>query len=224
MLFSLLALPAFGGPASIVVYDTTPGTVLSFTPLYAPGPSCPSVCLGGPAGFSFTSPNSATNVADVQIKLNFNSDASRSGTITVALYSNTSGPAPGSLIATLGTLAESSVTNGDNIYDFPVANGPALTPNTRYWVVVSDSNGSTAVSWAGQVGTGGTGVSGEYLGLNFFSQYAITFANNSAPPLIASVTVLPSISPTPAPSSLIAALIGLAFLAFYASRQRFART
>ena len=139
--------------------------------------------------------------------------------------SNTSGPAPGSFIATLGTIAESSVTSDADIYDFPVLNGPALTPSTRYWIVVSDSNGSSTVSMTGELGTVGTGVSGEYSGSALFSQFQVVRSNvDVSSAHIGSVTVLPSISPTPAPSSLIAALIGLAFLAFYASRQRFART
>jgi hypothetical protein len=137
------------------------------------------------------------------------------GSITVALYSSTTGspPAPLSQIAVLGTLSDTSLTSSPAVYDFPVPDIP-LAAGTRYWIMVSTSSDSIALwAWGADAGTG---VTAEY----FTNETGVH--PNSGLPYLMEVTVLPGVSVTPTPPSLILVLIGLGGIAFYFGMRRLA--
>lgn len=223
--FAFLATSAFG--QQVVVYNSTGNT---------PGGSDPVAFARSP-GDSFTNP-SASTLVDVKItlaKIGFPSigggaDAKykhapmarlrpraplSTGSITVALYSSTTGnpPAPSSQIAVLGTLSDTSLTGSTAVYDFPVPNIP-LAAGTRYWIVVSSSNDSIAYwAWGADAGTG---VTTEY----FFNYGAVH--PNSGGPYLMEATVGAPVPLAPVPPSLMLVLIGLGGIGFYFAMRRFA--
>jgi hypothetical protein len=78
---------------------------------------------------------------------------------TVALYAdNGSGHAPGNWIANLGSVLDTSLAPGDNVYTFP-ASGIPLSGSTLYWIVVSSTTGSIA-QWDYETGNAGLSVAG----------------------------------------------------------------
>jgi hypothetical protein len=88
---------------------------------------------------------SATNTAD-------------GGTISVALFSDAAG-APGTSVATLGTIDDSSLSTSAQTITFNVSSSPTLTAGTQYWIELLGT-GSSA-SWSYSTAATGTGVSGE---------------------------------------------------------------
>jgi hypothetical protein len=93
---------------------------------------------------SFSNGAGSFSLTDVKVVLNGNN--TDNGSLSVGLFSDSS-TSPGGLLDHIGSLSDSSLTaNCDCIYDFPVLPF-ALTANTRYWIGLSTSNGSSA-NWA----------------------------------------------------------------------------
>jgi hypothetical protein len=222
--FAFLAVSAFGQDA--VVYNSSGNAASDADP----------VATAGPLGDSFTNPSVSTLV-DVKITLaNTDPPGGRAtgqfkhatvarvrphlppstGSITVALWSSTTGgtPAPLSQIAVLGTLNDTSLTDVPTAYDFPVSGGITLAAGTRYWIIVSTAN--TSIAYWAYGADAGIGVTTEY-----WSDHDGSHPNTGEPYLM-EVTVLPSGSATPVPPSLMLVLLGLGGIAFYVGMRRFA--
>jgi uncharacterized protein (TIGR03437 family) len=159
-------------------------SVILFDELNAAYAGSDSVTMFGPLGESFSTGASAMSLTDVMVKLNIAQNnstfdtasrmrragsrsllkpaASSSGAVTIALYSN-NGLRPGTLVAQLGTVSDSSLPSGgaSQNFDLPVNPPIALTPNTMYWILLTASNNSIA-GWAWTTDTTGAGGANEY--------------------------------------------------------------
>jgi len=141
------------------------------------------------------------------------------GSITVALYSDND-TSPSGQLTVIGTLPDSSLptSSSGGAVDFPLATAYPLAANTRYWIGLTSSNDSVA-DWLETNVTTGTGVAGEFL----FADDGVMPNNPETEPFIMQVdNGSPSISPTPAPPTLVLGLLGIACLGLYFARRRFA--
>ncbi|MFI5331708.1 MAG: choice-of-anchor R domain-containing protein, partial [Desulfobaccales bacterium] len=105
-----------------------------------------------------------TTLLDVQLLLKSSSSSgSSSGFFSVALYSDSGNhqPSPGTLLQLIGTLNDGSLTSDLSVVDFPTAYH--LDADTRYWIELSSTDGSTA-EWSWSYDQSGIGVAGEYFG------------------------------------------------------------
>jgi hypothetical protein len=115
----------------------------------------------GPLSDSFSTGPAGFNLADVQLLLFGTASAS---SISVAVYSNVATipyPSPGTLLTTIGTLSDYALPVFPLVIDFSLASPYPLAPDTRYWLTVSSTDGSTA-NWGWSLDQGATGVAGEY--------------------------------------------------------------
>jgi hypothetical protein len=112
----------------------------------------------GPLAQSFNSGADPIALSDIKLVLE-DSTASDGGTITIELCSDT-GSGPGSVVATLGTIADSMLSASAATYDVPIGTSPTLSANTTYWIELTSGAGSNA-QWEGSLGATGTGVSGQ---------------------------------------------------------------
>ncbi len=111
---------------------------------------------------SFFSGPMDTTLLDVQLRLR--RDSSSSGSISVALYSDSGNPlpSPGTIIGLpLGTIYDTSLSSDFSVVDVPTSRH--LDANTRYWIELSSTDGSSAV-WSWSFDQSGIGVAGEYFG------------------------------------------------------------
>jgi len=139
-----VALLASGANAQTVLYGNLSDHINGYTGI-------------GPLYNSFSTGSAALLLTDVKVWV----ELTRSGTtgsFTVALYADNN-TFPGTQLATIGSMNDTSIaTSPGQVYDFPVSPGVALTPNTRYWIGMTQS-GATATStgWAFTGSTAGTG-------------------------------------------------------------------
>lgn len=68
---------------------------------------------------------------------------------------------PGSPLTNLGTLDGSTISPGNKPYSLPLVSHPLLDPNTRYWIVVTDTG---SANWVWSEDDTGVGVTGERFG------------------------------------------------------------
>jgi hypothetical protein len=137
-------------------------------------------------------------------------------TFTVALFAD-SGTLPGALLATLGTMSDSVLTGTPTVYDFPLATPYVLAAHTRYWIGVTSANGSSA-QWAYSADVSGIGVANE-----FFSNGEEAVPNSKEPYLMRLTANGQSAPPpVPLPPSVVLMLTGMAGVALYYARRRFA--
>lgn len=148
---------------------------------------------------SFTSGGTSEQL--VELNLILSGDSTSSGAVQVGLYSDDF-TEPGALIANLGSVSDSALSNEAAEYDVSLAVDPILAANTRYWIGLS---GTTTAEWAWSLDTSGPGVADEY-----YSNPDGTFPNSDGPYQM-SVMVTETETPTPEPASifLIAAGAGL---------------
>ena len=133
--------------------------------------------------------------------------------MTVALYADSS-TSPGVLLTTIGTLPGDSLSMTLANYDFPLGSAYPLLTNQRYWIGISTSNGSIA-GWAKAQNNTGLGVANEFW-------YANGMVHpNADPPFQMQVNGLGFPAATPAPSSWLLLLAGLAGLGLAAGRKKF---
>lgn len=127
------------------------------------------------------------------------------GSTHVELFSDNS-TAPGTLLRTIGTLADTSLTNSLTIYDFTLSTPYELAANTRYWIaLVADPTNGSVAAWSSSDSAAGTGVSGEYL------EYQGSIYTNDNGPWNMEVMG----SAVPEPASIVSALSGIVCLACY---------
>ncbi|MFM7244503.1 MAG: choice-of-anchor R domain-containing protein [Planctomycetaceae bacterium] len=122
------------------------------------GPLYDSFSTGTGAGFLLT---------DVQLLL-FNAGIN-AGSTSIGIYDTRtlSGGAvvPGDLVATIGTVSDSSLSGTASVWNVSVASPVSLAAGTRYWAGLSTSDNANA-QWSFTSTNAGTGVAGEYLSNN----------------------------------------------------------
>jgi hypothetical protein len=157
---------------------------------------------------SFSTSSSSETLNGVQLDL---SGLNAPGTLTVALFGDSS-TAPGTLIANLGTISDSSIGSGVNDYTLSLSSTPLLAADTRYWIGLSDNSADT-VQWSYAASDAGTGVSTEY------NDYIGGVSLNSAfTPYQMQITATPSVPD----AGLTASLLGLGFSGLLALRRKLA--
>lgn len=160
-------------------------SVILFDELNAANNSSDPVTMFGPLGESFSTGASALSLTDVMVKLDIaptnnqlgdaalirrrtgdsrllRPAASSGGAVTISLFSS-NGLRPGTLVAQLGTVPDSSLPASGALqnFDIPVNPPVPLTPNTMYWIIVTSVNNSIAgFAWTSD--TSGTGAANEY--------------------------------------------------------------
>jgi hypothetical protein len=65
------------------------------------------------------------------------------------------------VLTTIGSLSDSLLTGSPSVYDFALGSPDSLAANTRYWIELS-SSGGTSAQWGWDRNDSGTGVAGEY--------------------------------------------------------------
>lgn len=144
---------------------------------------------------SFTSGGTPEQL--VELNLILSGDPTSSGVVQAGLYSDNS-TEPGALIADLGSLSDSVLSDQVAEYDVTLAVTPSLAANTRYWIGLS---GTTTAEWAWSLDTSGPGVAGE-----FYENPSGTFPSSDG---AYQMSVIVTETPEPASILLIAAGAGL---------------
>jgi hypothetical protein len=161
---------------------------------------------------SFTS--GSTNLLMDDLQLNLELGAADSGSFTVGLYSNASN-APSTLLLTIASENDSSLSIAAAVYDFPVADY-ALSANTQYWIGLIPNSPPINAKWGGVHVTGGdTGTATQSIDLG-----GTVFPSNTNYAFYMSVDAVPlQQTGTPEPSSGLLLAAGLA-AAWWARRVR----
>ena len=159
-----LAVMALGGTlnAGVIVYDNLSGTPLSNTEKVTSLPTLPSPPPNyGPLYNSFsTLPVAGGTLGEVVLDI-YAINPSDGATTVAGLYANNSG-APGALVATVGTIADSGIASTYTDYTFHPASGIALSPGATYWIGLSSTSSADSVVWAMTGYSAGTGLSGQH--------------------------------------------------------------
>jgi hypothetical protein len=145
----------------------------------------------GPLDNSFTS-GAAGQITSLQLMLS--GDDTSLGAVDMGLYADNS-TAPGELIAVLGILDDSALSDTPAIYDITLTAYPLLTDDTLYWVGLS---GTTTAQWSYDYDDSGIGVADE-----FFANQIGVFSNDNDPYQM-SVTEGTAAVPEPSSGPLIA--------------------
>jgi Hint domain len=133
---------------------------------------------------SFSTGAGSVVLTDVKIGL-YDSTPSDGGSMTVVLESDSS-TSPGTTIATLGTILDSSLNSNVNTFstvNVSIESGPTLAASTRYWIGLVPI--SSSAGWVAGGSTSGTGVSSEYVHGDYpsflppFTPTPATYANSS---------------------------------------------
>lgn len=114
-----------------------------------------NINFGGAVAESFQVTQNITSLSSVSLALLTNQPDGFSGpqgNLHVTIESNSSG-APSATVLGEASLAASEITNKVQFYKFSFVGGPALAPNTTYWIVLSADyavNSTNYVTWAGE--------------------------------------------------------------------------
>lgn len=152
----------------------------------------------GPLYDSFTS-GAATQLTS--LKLILSGDSTSSGALEVGLYADDS-TAPGSLVAVLGSVKDSSLSETPSLYDILLTADTELTNDTVYWIGLS---GTTSAEWYYDDDTGGIGVQGE----SFANQTGV-YSDDYGP---YQMEVTEGITSAPEPSTGLLTLLGAGLVA-----------
>ena len=175
------------------IYDNTAAVTNGSDPV-----ASPLYGYFGPLYDSFTTGADDEVLVDLQLLLSGN--PASSGSIDIGLYADSS-TALGIEIDDFGTLDDSSLTSNPALYDIPTGD-PALAPDTRYWIGLSDNSASgiTTAFWAWSTDTSGPGAIDE-----FFANSDGVFENTSNGPYQMSVSVTAAV---PEPGTVYLVLLG----------------
>lgn len=145
---------------------TSGSTSILFNSLSAATEGADSIAQYGPLGQSFSTGASPGALSDVMVKLGVANLRGTGGSITVALFGD-AGNRPGQMLATVGTLPDTSLPTSQQYqnFDFPLSQPYTLSANTRYWIGLATTTASEA-AWAYTNNTSGVGVATEYLYYN----------------------------------------------------------
>jgi hypothetical protein len=161
----------------------------------------------GPLYDSFTAA-AAGQISDLQLILSGDGDSTASGAVQVDLFADNSAT-PGGLIAALGSVNDSALSNVPAIYNITLTAHPLLTGNTRYWIGLT---GTTMAEWYYDYDSSGKGVADEYFSnqMGVFSSYYDPYQ----------MSVTEGVSAAPEPSSGLLIAIGVSLLALARLRHR----
>jgi hypothetical protein len=182
-----------GALASALTADTVVYDNLSESSAGADG-----VGFVGPLFDSFTS-GPAGPLTGLQLMLS--GDDTSSGTLDVGLFADSS-TSPGQLMAALGTIRDSALSETPATYNISLTATPLLTTGTLYWIGLY---GTTTGEWSYDYDDSGIGVANDY----FANQLGV-FSNINDPYQMSVTTEGASTVPEPASFLLVAA--GLGFL------------
>jgi hypothetical protein len=156
---ALAAVALLAGPAAAgAVYNNLPASSDGADPVGY-----------GPLADSFSTGAGGYSLSQVQLLLAGYSDGAH---VTLSLLDD-NGTTPGAVIATTGPLLDSFLTPSLSVVDFNLS--ASLSANTRYWIQLSSTDGSSAL-WSWSLDTSGPGVAGEY-----FANSGGVFDNSGGP-------------------------------------------
>jgi hypothetical protein len=162
----------------------------------------------GPLADSFSTGSSPFDFTSLTVIL---SGTPSSGTTTAYLLSDSS-TNPGSILETIGTFDEASLTSGPGL--FTLNTSYVLSPDTRYWIeLTSDDNNA---NWQWSLDTSGPGVAGEFVG-SFQGSGSWQVFSSANGPYQMEVTGT-QVSRVPEPSTLLLLVAGLAALLWFTAR------
>jgi hypothetical protein len=141
------------GARAGVLYDNLSVATATPAPVAASGPLYNSFTTGG------------TGLVDtVRLLLAIGGAPNSNGIVDVAIYAD-SGDTPGGFVADVGTVNDTDLSGIPSVVPF-TGLGDALTPNTRYWIGLTDDTfplfGTTSIEWERAVDASGVGVAGEF--------------------------------------------------------------
>lgn len=170
---------------------------------------------------SFSTDNNFYLLADIILELEAVQGAS--GSFTVSIYSSSTDPSPVPVasLEVLGTSQDNVLQSGSYAPVQFNGNSFALTPNTRYWVVLFGTTGTDAL-WEAPDGAFGPGVAGEFFSHNTGPSAWVTFPNSTTngSQLEMEVDGFSSAVSTPEPATGFCMLAGLGGLAAALARRR----
>ena len=137
--------------ANTIIYDNLDSTYGGYDSLTGWGP---------PLFDSFAAGSTDTTLLEVQLKLR---GSPSPGSLSVALYSD-SNRSPGKLLCTIGSLSDKALPSTWSVLDFWLTSPYPLAADTRYWVVLTSINSSTA-EWSWTPDQGDLGAAGDFLHL-----------------------------------------------------------
>ncbi len=175
-----------GAKAGVIYNNLPPVTTSGGTDPFA---------VDGPSFNSFSTGSSVSVLTDVKLMLSGTPGVAQ---FTVSLLSDSS-KSPGSLLATLGTFSDGTLTPSASVYNVPVA-AYALAAGTRYWVELNTAptGPTSSVAWDYATNATGIGVSGEYWAYNPSGVLTVTAnADNSGPFQMEVTTSVSSAVPEP---------------------------
>jgi hypothetical protein len=182
------------------IYDNLSATSSYYDPVANYDPSNNDAGFG-PLADSFTNGSTATLI---DVKFLLSGDPTSGSSTSVDLLSDSS-TSPGSVLAHLGTISDSSLSSSPGVIDVSGFAPVVLSANTRYWIQLSSPD--TSAVWYYSYDTSGPGVAGEYFygGLGVFP--------NSDGPFQMQVNVVPE------PSSVTLGLFGIGTFAVFLRRR-----
>ncbi|WP_019866991.1 choice-of-anchor R domain-containing protein [Methylovulum miyakonense] len=168
----------------------------------------------GPIADSFFSPK-AERLSDVKLALSRDNLGS-TGSLTVSLFSDSSFKS-GSFLANLGTISDSLLGSTLKLIDLSGFGVIDLAADTRYWIKVVASGGSSA-NWSWSTDISGTGVADER-----YSNKLGVYPNSGGPyqMLVSAIDIPGGPASVPEPSSIALWAVGIAAYGF--GRHRMAR-
>jgi hypothetical protein len=159
----------------------------------------------GPLYDSFTS-DAAEQIIGLQLILSGNNTSPAA--IDVGLYADNSST-PGALIAALGVIDDSTLSDAPAIFNIQLTAYPLLT-DTRYWIGLT---GTTTAEWYYDSDSSGIDVANEY-----FANQVGVFSNANDP---YQMSITEGVAPAPEPSSGLLIAIGVVLLALLAAARHF---